>query len=202
MGSITDLSAHEQLRRCGWGRVPWSISSLRQITSSQILPCQSFSTRPVFLAQVTFEFSRSWSHRMTFRSCNALFRLNTCFLGTGTALFLPAVAMGIATRRPANGLFSWPLLLWLSLAILLQHANFAAADCGASFDFPVNEPTFYFQDTINVQYTSNFSAPVLKCWCDPSDPQQRPSPTSPPRPPKPPSSIASIISRGGWNKKY
>ncbi|OIW33018.1 hypothetical protein CONLIGDRAFT_556141, partial [Coniochaeta ligniaria NRRL 30616] len=49
----------------------------------------------------------------------------------------------------------------------------ATANCGVEFLYPQPGLTFYYLDTINVTYTSNFSNPTLIAWCGSGSPAQK-----------------------------
>ncbi|KAH8902584.1 hypothetical protein BR93DRAFT_868656, partial [Coniochaeta sp. PMI_546] len=48
-----------------------------------------------------------------------------------------------------------------------------AAKCGVEFLYPQPGLTFYYLDTINVTYTSNFTNPTLFAWCGQGSPAQK-----------------------------
>ncbi|KAH8879136.1 hypothetical protein GQ53DRAFT_855314 [Thozetella sp. PMI_491] len=76
-----------------------------------------------------------------------------------------------------------PRLLFSLLTIpSLLTAGIANALCNADFDYPTESLSFYYLDTINVTYRSNFPDPQLYLYCSPSNPVQKfntsPSPFS------------------------
>lgn len=56
---------------------------------------------------------------------------------------------------------------------------FATANCGVEFLYPQPGLTFYYLDTVNVTYTSNFSNPTLFAWCGQASPAQKFEATAP-----------------------
>ena len=61
------------------------------------------------------------------------------------------------------------LLFFLVLATCLP---IATANCGVDFLYPQPDLTFYYLDTINVTYTSNFSNPTLIAFCGQASPTE------------------------------
>jgi hypothetical protein len=57
-------------------------------------------------------------------------------------------------------------ITFLAILNLLTGGGIASADCGVvDFVFPTEGLEFFYLDTINVTYRSDFTSPVLSCWC-------------------------------------
>lgn len=54
--------------------------------------------------------------------------------------------------------------LWAFLACIFQ-AWSASADDSLRFLYPLGGLTFYYMNTLVVQYESNYSSPYLYTWC-------------------------------------
>ncbi|KAB5523000.1 hypothetical protein GE09DRAFT_487184 [Coniochaeta sp. 2T2.1] len=72
-------------------------------------------------------------------------------------------------------------LLFLIYPIFATWLPFVTANCGVEFLYPQPDLMFYYLDTINVTYTSNFSNPTLFAWCGQSSSPTQKYETSAPK---------------------